>query len=186
MAKIDTMTADAYQRLLREQAEREAKAKKRRPQGHPEHDLQVACVAWFRAQYPNDAAMLFAVPNGGKRRKVEATLLKAEGVIAGVADLILLEARGGFGALCIEMKTRRKDSKQSEKQSEWEQEALRHGNFYVVARDLAEFCRVVTAYMRQELTRVPWDEREAIRQYEHPEIGPNSPNFKIPDNFPSL
>lgn len=153
MAKIDTITADAYQRLLREQAEREAKAKKRKPQGHPEHDLQVACVAWFRAQYPNDAAMLFAVPNGGKRRKVEATLLKAEGVIAGVADLILLEARGGYGALCIETKTRRKGSGQSDRQKAWQLEAARHGNKYVVIRDLAEFCRVVAAYMRQDWTR---------------------------------
>lgn len=152
MKRQETMTADAYQRLLRIQEEREAKAKKRKPQAHPEHDLQVACVAWFRAQYPNDAAMLFAVPNGGKRRKVEAALLKAEGVIAGVSDLILLEARGGFGALCIEMKTRRKDSGQSEKQTAWQQEAMRHGNKYVVARDQAEFCRLVSAYMRQPRT----------------------------------
>lgn len=181
--KPDTITADAYQRLLQIQAEREAKAKKRRPQGHPEHDLQVACVAWFRAQYPNDAAMLFAVPNGGKRRKVEAALMKAEGVLPGVSDLILLEARGGFGALCIEMKTRKKGSGQTEKQTAWQQEAMRHGNMYAVARDQAEFCRIVAAYMRQERTRIPWDEREAIRAHDRPEIGPNSPNFKISDKL---
>lgn len=151
MKTTDTMTADAYQRLLRQQAESEKKSK--RPKGHPEHDLQVACVAWFRAQYPADAAMLFAVPNGGHRNAIEAARMKAEGVTPGVADLILLEARGGYGALCIETKTRRKGSGQSDRQKAWQLEAARHGNKYVVIRDLAEFCRVVAAYMRQDWTR---------------------------------
>ena len=35
---------------------------------------------------------------GGSRKK-------AEGLVAGVSDLILLVSRGGFGALCIELKT---------------------------------------------------------------------------------
>lgn len=149
------ITADAYQHLLQIQAEREAKARKRKPQAHPEHDLQVACVAWFRAQYPKDAAMLFAVPNGGRRGKVEAALLKAEGVLPGVADLILLEARGGYGALCIEMKTRRRGSGQSDYQRDWQAEAEAHGNKYVVCRDQAAFCREVTAYMRLPRTSTP-------------------------------
>ena len=154
---METITSDAYQRLLRLQDKREKAetARKRRegthsrkPQGHPEHDLQVACVAWFRAQYPTHAAMLFAVPNGGRRGKVEAALLKAEGVLPGVADLILLEARGGFGALCIEMKTRRRGSGQSDYQRDWQAQAEAHGNKYVITRDQAAFCREVTAYLR--------------------------------------
>lgn len=151
MKPIDTITADAYQRLLREQAQRETKSK--RPKGHPEHDLQVACVAWFRAQYPEDAAMLFAVPNGGRRGAIEAKRLKDEGATAGVSDLIFLEARGGYGALCIETKTRRRGSGQSDKQKEWQLEAERHGNKYVVARDFAAFCREIVAYKRLPLTR---------------------------------
>ena len=151
MKPIDTITADAYQRLLREQAQREIKNK--RPKGHPEHDLQVACVAWFRAQYPEDAAMLFAVPNGGRRGAIEAKRLKDEGATAGVSDLIFLEARGGYGALCIETKTRRRGSGQSDRQEEWQLEAERHGNKYVVARDFAVFCREIVAYKRLPLTR---------------------------------
>ena len=151
MKPTDTITADAYQRLLREQAQRETKNK--RPKGHPEHDLQVACVAWFRAQYPEDAAMLFAVPNGGSRNAIEAKRLKDEGATAGVSDLVYLEARGGYGALCIETKTRRRGSGQSDKQKEWQLEAERHGNKYVVARDFAAFCREIVAYKRLPLTR---------------------------------
>lgn len=138
------MTAAAFQRMIAEMEGRSPK--QRKPKGHPEHDVQVACVAWFRAEYPEDAAMLFAVPNGGKRGKAEAAWFKAEGVTAGVSDLIYLEARGGYGALCIETKTRRRGSGQSEKQEEWQRDAERHGNKYVVARDLAEFCREITAY----------------------------------------
>ena len=52
--------------------------------------------------------LVFAVPNGGGRSVVEASIMKAEGVTAGVADLLLLEARGGWGCLCLEMKTKKK------------------------------------------------------------------------------
>lgn len=55
-----------------------------------EHNLQVACVAWFRLQYPQYAKLLFAVPNGGYRNRIEAKRLKKEGVLAGVPDLIFL------------------------------------------------------------------------------------------------
>lgn len=144
------MTAAEYMRLVETANKRRADTHRK---GHPEHDLQVACVAWFRAQYPKDAAMLFAVPNGGHRNAIEAARMKAEGVTPGVADLILLEARGGYGSLCIETKTRRKGSGQSDRQKAWQLEAARHGNKYVVIRDLAEFCRVVAAYMRQDWTR---------------------------------
>ena len=44
----------------------------------------------------------FAVPNGGKRMPVEAQILKATGVKAGVADLILLHAGKAFA---LELKT---------------------------------------------------------------------------------
>lgn len=71
---------------------------------HYESKLQQACVRYFRLAYPEYGYMLFAVPNGGSRNAVEARILKAEGVVAGVADLILLVPRSGYGSLCIEMK----------------------------------------------------------------------------------
>ena len=116
---------------------------------HDESGMQRTCVQWFRLQYPKDAMMLFAVPNGGGRSRIEAAILKAEGVTAGVADLILLEARGGFGALCIEMKTRSRSSRQSPAQKAWQREAEAHGNRYVVCRTAAEFIEAVDAYMKQ-------------------------------------
>lgn len=55
----------------------------------PEHNLQVACVNWFRMQYPKYGKLLFAIPNGGKRHMKTARDMKAEGVQKGVPDLQL-------------------------------------------------------------------------------------------------
>lgn len=134
---------DAYQRLLAQQEKNQRRARPR----HEESTLQRAFVAWFQATYPGHALMLFAVPNGGRRSRIEARIMKAEGVTAGVADLILLEARGGWGSLCIEWKTRSKNSRQSESQKRWQAAAERAGNRYVVVRSLEAGKAVVTEYM---------------------------------------
>lgn len=139
----NTLPLDAYQRLLAQQEKDQRRARPR----HEESNLQKACVAWFRAQYPDHARMLFAVPNGGGRSRIESAIMNGEGVTAGVADLILLEARGGWGSLCIEMKTRDKASKQRPSQKAWQEAAERAGNRYVVIRSFEAFRAVVTEYM---------------------------------------
>ena len=142
--KIDNaLPLDAYQRLLAQQEKNQRRARPR----HQESNLQKTCVSWFRAQYPDHALMLFAVPNGGGRSRIESAIMKGEGVTAGVADLILLEARGGYGSLCIEMKTRDKASKQRPSQKAWQEASERAGNRYVVIRSFEAFRAVVTEYM---------------------------------------
>ena len=144
MAKVtNTLPLDAYKRLL---AQQEKEARRARPR-HKESGLQKSCVKWFRAQYPEHALMLFAVPNGGGRSRIESAIMKGEGVTAGVADLILLEARGGWGALCIEMKTRDSGSSQSASQKTWQAAAEAAGNRYVVVRSEQAFRAVVVEYM---------------------------------------
>lgn len=76
-----------------------------------EHQLQKACVQWFRLQYPSYDKLLFAIPNGGKRHVAVAAKMKAEGVLRGVPDLFLAVPREGKGydrdiyhGLFIEMK----------------------------------------------------------------------------------
>lgn len=78
-----------------------------------EHNLQVACVRWFDMQYPKHKNQLFAVPNGGQRNVVVALKLKAEGVRAGVADLILMCGLGQV--IFIEMKTKKGTQTKSQK-----------------------------------------------------------------------
>ena len=139
----NTLPLDAYQRLLEQQEKNTRRSSPR----HQESNLQRTCVAWFRAQYPEHALMLFAVPNGGGRSRIEAGIMKAEGVTAGVADLILLEARGGYGSLCIEMKTRDKSSRQSPSQKAWQEAARKAGNLYCIVRDFEGFQAIVRDYM---------------------------------------
>ena len=79
--------------------------------GDAEHRAQVAVVTWAtlaRAEFP-ELASLFAIPNGGHRNVIVARKLKAEGVRAGVPDLCLPVARGGWHGLFIEMKASAED-----------------------------------------------------------------------------
>ena len=71
--------------------------------------------------------------------------MKEEGMLAGVADLILLKSNRFYGALCIEMK--KPDEYQRPVQKEWQKECEAAGNKYVVCRSLDEFMRVVTNYL---------------------------------------
>ena len=84
-------------------------------------------------------------PMEGVRTATEGKILKAEGVVAGVSDLILLIPRNGKGALCIEMKTR--TGVQRESQKIWQEECEKHGNQYVVVRSFDQFREVVTQYL---------------------------------------
>lgn len=52
--------------------------------------LQAECFQWAWNSYPKLRTLLFAVPNGGFRNKVEASQLKASGVVAGVPDMLFI------------------------------------------------------------------------------------------------
>lgn len=94
------MTIDELHRLWDSKTARKRGGKS----SHSEHDLQTACVNWFRMQYREYAHLLIAIPNGGQRDVRVARKLKAEGVVAGVPDLFLAVARGQSHGLWIEMK----------------------------------------------------------------------------------
>ena len=110
-----------------------------------EAQLQSACIKWFRYQFPKLEKILIAVPNGGSRNMIEAANLKLQGVVAGCSDLLLLTPKNGFGCLCIEMKT--DIGKQSKTQSEWQIEAEKSGNKYVVCRSFDQFRKEIINYL---------------------------------------
>jgi hypothetical protein len=120
-----------------------------------EHQLQKQCVAWFRLQYPKLANDLFTVPNGASlngtklQRAKQWKRLQAEGAVKGVSDLLLLIPSGEFHALCIEIKTTAKHSKQSEYQKAFEERVLSRGYGYVIPRTFDEFRKVVTNYLEK-------------------------------------
>lgn len=132
-----------YQELLQEMLNNEKKRRKK--PSDEEHKIQCACVSWFRLKYPMLAANLFAVPNGGRRDATTGAKLKAEGVLAGVADLILLYPSNGYHALLIEMKTSK--GKQSEAQKAWQKKMEEYGYKYVVCHSLDEFMKAIDDYL---------------------------------------
>lgn len=118
----------------------------RKPPSDEEHRIQTACVRWFRMAHPRLAPRLFAVPNGGRRDGITGARLKEEGVLAGVADLILLVPNADYHALLIEMKTPK--GRQSESQKAWQRAVTGNDDYlYVVCRSLEEFVRIVEQYI---------------------------------------
>lgn len=135
-----------YEEMLKQNKAEVAGLKDKQHYDNPEERLQMDCVEWFRYQYPLHWRQLFAVPNGGSRNKKEAANMKAAGVVAGVADLILLIPNGQYGALCIELKHGK--NKQTDLQKEWQASTEAHGNLYVVVYTLEEFISIVKQYLK--------------------------------------
>lgn len=112
---------------------------------HQESTLQIQCVRWFRYQYPSRT--LFSIPNGGYRNEVTGAIMKAEGALAGVADLFVLHAAHGFNGLFIEMKTR--SGRQSPSQKAFELKCNLEEYQYSVCHSFDEFQKVVNDYFRK-------------------------------------
>ena len=110
-----------------------------------EHQLQSRCVQVFRIKYPHLTHNLFAVPNGGYRTKTTAALMKAEGQLAGVSDLILLVRKGNCGALLLEGK--RKGNYQSPVQRAWQKHMEEFGYKYGIFHSVEEFIEIVNNYL---------------------------------------
>lgn len=122
------------------------KGRVRKRPSEVEHRIQQACVRWFNLQYPHLRGRLFAVPNGGRRDVVTGAKLKAEGVVAGVADLILLVTNKAFGALLIEMK--KPGGIQSAAQRQWQEIVTTNGEYkYVICRSIYDFMREIREYL---------------------------------------
>ena len=68
-----------------------------------ESKIQIACVNWFRLQYPQ--YLIFSIPNGGSRNVIEAVRLKKEGALAGIPDLQIITDKKVF---FVEMKDGKK------------------------------------------------------------------------------
>ena len=127
-----------------------------------EEEVQISCVTWFRLQYHELALLLYHVPNGGKRGKVEAARFKAMGVQRGVSDLCLDVARSGYHGLRIEMKKISGDSRQSEEQRKWQEAVEAQGYKYAVCRSLEEFITIVENYLGKKRKE---DIRDVMRNW---------------------
>ena len=90
--------------------------------------------------------LLFHVPNGGSRNKAEAAHLKKQGVKAGVPDLFLPVARGGYHGLFIEMKAA--NGHLMENQKTWIRKLRKQGYYAVVAWGFENAKEIIEEYLK--------------------------------------
>lgn len=112
-----------------------------------EHTEQAALfefVTRFCGRLP-ELALLYAIPNGGKRHKVTAARLQAEGVRAGVLDLCLPVARQGFHGYYLEMKVGR--NKLTAAQKLWADVLTKQGYAVSVHYDWTDAARALVLYL---------------------------------------
>lgn len=122
-----------------------------RPTIPNEHAEQVDLINWWRvvgpAMYGIDADLLFAVPNGGLRHIGTARKLRAEGVVAGVADLFLAVPAGPYHGMFIEMK-RQRFGRQSDAQKDFSSKVFAMGYVYFLAHGAVDAEKNIEAYLR--------------------------------------
>ena len=110
-----------------------------------ESDLQIACVSWFRLQYPHLANLLWAIPNGGARDAKTGYWLKREGVLAGASDLVLFVPRPKYASLHIEMKSGK--GRQTPEQKRMQLYLQQYGNKYIVCKTFDDFRSEIESYL---------------------------------------
>lgn len=115
----------------------------------PTESVEQQCLfrwaAFQSGRYP-ELKLLYHVPNGGSRKKAEAGRFRAEGVKAGVPDLCLPVARGGYHGLYIELK-RMKGSKTSEDQKAWLSELAKQGYYTALCKGWEAAAKVIADYL---------------------------------------
>lgn len=116
-----------------------------------EQKLQIACVRWFRYQYPKFIKGLHSNNNNAASRKISGAaiggIMKAMGTVSGVADLELCyNGRVYF----IEMKSPK--GRQSPDQMEFQKYVQSQGFDYVIIRSFEEFMMYISKIMIQEIT----------------------------------
>ena len=129
---------------------------KEKPHPGPEDALQAATARWLKAQHPN--LLAFHVPNGGKRplstvrrrgqlvqAPIIAAKLKQGGALAGVSDWLILEPRGEYHGLVIELKAKGGGLESS--QIEFLFRCQDRNYFIAVAWSLDGFMEVVNTYL---------------------------------------
>lgn len=115
-----------------------------------EHTEQVAVCDYLNSQYPD--VLFFSIPNGamlggGKIGAIRMNALKAEGLLPGVSDLCIFEARGGWLCMFIEMKRADGGSGASDNQLWFLREIEKRGAFGIVCDGYDEAHDVIDDYL---------------------------------------
>ena len=113
---------------------------------------QITLFSWAefaKNKYP-ELDLMYHVPNEGKRSAAMGARLNAEGLKAGVPDVCLPTAHGGYIGLYIEMKV--KPNKPTEQQKQWLRDLRGAGHFTAVCYTWEEAKDLIEEYIRLPLT----------------------------------
>lgn len=101
--------------------------------GLEEFKLQAQCFRYHWNERPHERGRLFTV-NNNSGGKFQGAIMKAMGVVAGVADMMYLS---DAGLIALEFKT--PTGRQSPAQKEWQAVIEAAGYRYVIIRTFEEF-----------------------------------------------
>jgi hypothetical protein len=115
----------------------------------PSESVEQICLfrwaAFSEGAHP-ELALMYHIPNGGKRDMTTAKRLKAEGVKSGVPDINLPVSRSGYHGLYIELK-KQKGNNTTDNQDYWLDELNKQGYFTAVCRGWEEASKVIIRYL---------------------------------------
>lgn len=106
-------------------------------------------AGWKMASVP-ELALLYHIPNEGKRTKATGARLKREGLNKGMPDICLPVPRGKYSSLYIELK-RIKGSSVTKEQKEKIQMLNNVGAYALVCKGWEEAARVIEEYLREAI-----------------------------------
>ena len=112
---------------------------------HAEDNLQIACVNWFKLQYPDK--VIYSIPNGGKRNAREAARFKKTGTLAGIPDLHIAEPNGKYHGLYIELKSGK--NRLTDNQKQMISKLMKNKYRCEVCYSLEDFINSVNNYLKQ-------------------------------------
>ncbi|WP_367238950.1 VRR-NUC domain-containing protein [Pseudomonas fulva] len=115
---------------------------------------QAALLKEIQLRYPAVFELIYHVPNGGHRVKAVAAKLKAQGVKAGIPDLVLPMARGGYFGLYIEFKATVDPAPVSPSQDACLSRLRGQGYLAIVCRGHFEAMECLRAYLALPKTEV--------------------------------
>jgi VRR-NUC domain len=114
-----------------------------------EHLMQSKVVQYVRNFYPE--VIICSIPNGAGTTVKNRIHLYTEGLLAGMPDLFIAEAKKGFNGLFIEMKT--DTGVESPTQKEVRKRLETNGYLCYVARSDITAINIIEAYLEYEEIR---------------------------------
>lgn len=116
-----------------------------------EDNLQIACINWFKYQYPN--TLITSFPAGyvfagtQQQRKRTGKRMNDMGYRKGIPDLFIIHPNNRFHGLFIELKTEKGNVSKEQKEMLKRLDEL--GYFTSICRSLDDFMFTVNSYLHE-------------------------------------